>query len=688
MTMPPEMLFDSSGADGAAPVASMGLDDVPGPDAAKPAPKSPYPDPVISMSQAQEDGLKTWLGQWITDLKSAHSAKIEEWAEQERAYRARSAGPQSVPYIGACGDVVPVIAMAVDPIHARLDTGIFKGDPVIRFKALKKKATKYVASLEVFVEYYQKHKLNFRQIASPRLLECAKHGTMAFKTVYEHDKYKIKTYDKDWKVIDKEVTRFKGPKVYGISLADIMFPPNYQHIQDCPIVIERQRFFKGELQIAEASGKIKNLKNIEGNEKTERDQLEQERQESANHTENSSMQTDQFEVFECWFDYDIDGDGLPERLVATYHESTQTFLQLRYNWYFHQRKPYTIIPYSVANDSLYGIGIAEMSFFFQEAQTKWHRMATDNTYLANIRMFIARKESGIEEVPKLYSGRVFFVDNPREDFIPFQAAEVYQSTLAERQNLFGLAEKRTGVSDYLTGRESPIVGSRATATSTVALIQEGTRRVEEVLENIRVGFSEIIENCIYIWMQYGLDGIDELVFGGDEIASDLKDFFNSVDEDNVAGALAVDLSATDAANNRAIQQQVQLAIIQTMMQYLNKLVEAGRLAISAAQQQPQLTGLIGEVMEAARKLFKDLLMKYDIRNPDDYLPDLEKFLNAATGQGNGSVAPGGDIPLQGDPNIPSISGEVFSAPQSSGAGMFPAGLPPGVPQPGAGGGLQ
>jgi hypothetical protein len=687
MTMPmgPEMIFEDQGA---APVASMGLADVPGPEAQRPAPASPYPDPVISLNDAQRDKLTKWLDQWLADLKSAHSLKLSEWAEQERAYRARSEGPQSIPYIGACGDVVPVIAMAVDPIHARLDTGIFKGDPVIRFKALKKRAVKYVASLEVFVEFYQKHKLHLRQVASPRLLECAKHGTMAFKTVYESDKYKIKTYDKEWKVIDKEVTRFKGPKVYGISLADLLFPPNYQSVQDCPIVAERQRFFETDLRIAEKAGKIKDVDKLQGQEKTERDELEQERQQSANHTENSSMQTNMHEVFECWFDYDIDGDGLPERMVATYHESTRTFLQLRYNWYFHQRKPYTIIPYSISNDSLYGIGIGEMSLFFQEAQTKWHRMATDNTYLANIRMFIARKESGIEEVPKLYTGRVFFVDNPREDFIPFQAAEVYQSTLAERQNLFGLAEKRTGVSDYLTGRESPIVGSRATATSTVALIQEGTRRVEEVLENIRVGFAEIIENCIYIWMQYGLDGLDDLVFGDDQIAEDLKDFFNSVDEDNVGGSLAVDLSATDAANNRAIQQQVQLAIIQTMMQYLNKLVEAGQLAISAAQTQPQLTGLIGEVMEAARKLFKDLLAKYDIRNPDDYLPDLEKFLSAATGQGGGGVANGRDPNVQGDPSIPSVSREVFSPPDATGEGMLQGGLPPGVQIPGASGGLS
>jgi hypothetical protein len=332
-----------------------------------------------------------------------------------------------------------------------------------------------------------------------------------------------------------------------------------------------------------------------------------------------------------------------------------------------------------------------MTMFFQDAQTAWHRLAQDNAYLANIRMFIAKRESGIEDAPKLYTGKTFFVDNPATDFIPFKAAEVYPSSLSERQNLFGLTEKRTGVSDYLTGRESPIVGSRATATSTVALIQEGTRRVEEVLENIRNGFAEIIENCIYIWIQYGLDGLDELVFGDDKIYNDLSNFFDSVDEHNIAGALAIDLSATDASNNKSIQQQVQLAIIQTMMQYLNKLVEAGQLALSAASSgQTELTALIGEVMGAARKMFKDLLTKYDIRNPEDYLPDLEAHLNAAiaAGQGNPGVAPGGAGGLQGDESIPSPSREAFGPPPTGSPLSGIRELSPMLSPPGGGNGLS
>lgn len=652
--------------------------------------RASFPDALLDLSEETLEKFRVWLDQWYHTLRSSHNNKIEEWAYYERQYRAKSEGPQNTPFVGACGDVVPVSAMAIDPVHARLDTGIFKPDPVFVLKPLKKSATKYNQSLANWIQYYQKHKLELRKIVSPRLLEMTKLGTMVLKTVYEHEKYPIMTYDREWNVIQKDVTRFKGPKVYGISLADFMFPPQYQHIQDVPITMERQRYYPTDLKVAEKSGKLKNVDKIINQKAVIRDNLELERQEAANHEEVGPEHQDQIEVFEIWCDYDINGDGLPERLVVTYHPDTRTFLQLRYNWYFHQRKPYTVIPYSITNDSLYGIGIGEMSSFFQDAQTAWHRMATDNTYLANIRMFIAKKESGIEEVPKLYCGRTFFVDDPKSDFIPFQAAEVYPSTLSERQNLFGLTEKRTGISDYLTGRESPIVGSRATATATTALIQEGTRRVEEVLENVRIGLAEVIQTCIYIWIQYGLDEVDDIVFGDDQIAEDLKSFFDSVNEDNIQGALAIDLSATDAANNRGLQQQMQLTLIRVMMEYLDKLVNAGQTALAAVQQgQPELTQLISDVMTAARSMFRDLLNKYDIRNPDEYLPELERYLDEAVAKLGQGGAPGQPNVLNGAPNIPGAATSGDALAQLAGAGAAPSRNIPGIAPslPGSGGSI-
>lgn len=666
MTSPNDFNFVDSSVSVGDSVSELGIEPENDP-LADNQPKFP-PAILDGISEEKLDEFLIWIDQYLNDLLNDQSERQDAWDSQEEAYRAKSVAlGAGAPFKGASNETTPVIAMAVDPIHARLDTGIFKQDPVFSLKGLVKQTIEGGKALEQWIEYYQKHKLKLRQIASPRLLEMTKLGTMIFKTVYDREERTHPTYDQNngWKVVKKKNVVFSGPRVFGVSIGDLLFPPSYQHIQDVPIVAERQRVTFDNLKVAEASGKLTNVDKIKGQETPERTKLEDAREEAAGHKSSRRFDTT-LEVFEVWCKYDIDGDGLPENLVLTYHARTRTVLQLRYNWYFSQRYPYTTIPYTIVNDSLYGMGICEMVEPFQEALTKWDRMARDNAYLANIRMFIVKKESGVEDVPRLYAGRCFFVDDPKTDFIPFGGGDIYPSTLAERQNLFGLVEKRTGVSDYLTGRESPIIGSRATATSTLALIQEGTKRVEEVLENVRVGFAEIIENCIYIWIQYGLEGLDDVVFGNSETQEELRKLFNNLSIENVNGALAIDLTATDASGNRQVVQQLQLQIIQSMMIYLEKILEAGGLALQAQQSQPQLAKMVEEVMRASRTMFKDLLHKYDIRNPDDYLPDLEKFLNGQsippTGPftaSQGGVGTPGGLPggLAGQQVLPTPTGQ-------------------------------
>lgn len=630
-----------------------------------------YPKAIIpGLKEQIVTEFTIWVLNWVESLKSSQISKLNEWAQQEEDYRARSLGPQSIPFEGASGNIVPAIAMAVDPIYARLDTGIFKTDPVFKFKPLKKSYSDIAPALEKWCQYYIRNKLDLRRVASPRMLEYTKHGTMVFKVIYDRETYPIKTYDDKWAVVKKDVTRFSGPRILGISLNDFLFPPFYQFLQDCPVVAERQLVSYEALRIAEESGKLVNCEKIKGQERFERTILETARADAANHTTSFRTESLLIEIWEIWCDYDIDGDGVPERLICTMHLPTKTILQLRYNFYFHQRKPYVVIPYTVSSDSLYGNGIAEMVKPFQDMLTKFQRAAEDNAYLVNMKMFVGRKDSGVEKSPRMYAGRTFLVDDPSKDFKQLEQTDINDSLVEERQNLFGLAEKRTGVSDYLTGRESPIVGSRATATSTLALIQEGTKRVEQVLENCRNGFSEMMLLCLYIWAQYGLDGLDDIVFGDDDTASKLKDFFDNISKENLDGAIAIDLAAADAANNQQAQQQIQLSIIQIMMQYMTQVLQLGMQAINSSSN-PEFVAWATEVATAARQMFRDLLTKYQVPDPDSYLPDLEAFL--AKQNTGGQNPPGGSPPpAPGTPGQPSVPTIPFSYPGPNGTGTTPA----------------
>src|SRR5882672_2186186 len=131
-----------------------------------------------------------------------------------------------------------------------------------------------------------------------------------------------------------------------------------------------------------------------------------------------------------------------------------------------------------------------------------------------------------------------------------------------------------------------------------------------------------------LWIQYGTGGLEDTIYGPNEVAQGVKQFFSMISQENVNGAFAVDLTVTDTSSNRQAQQQMQLALIQIMMQYLEKLLEAGQAALQAmAQGVPEYAEMVKDVMHAAREMFRDLAEKYDVPDPDAYLPDLEKYLN-------------------------------------------------------------
>jgi len=230
----------------------------------------------------------------------------------------------------------------------------------------------------------------------------------------------------------------------------------------------------------------------------------------------------------------------------------------------------------------------------------------------------------------------------------------------------------------LTGRESPIVGSRATATSTVALIQEGTKRVEQTQENLRVGIAEAVEMMIYIWMQFGTQGLEQEIFDQDTAAK-ITQFFDVAKEMDLGSSLVIELSATDASNNRAVQQQLQLALIQTFTGFYDRLLQAAQLATQAAMTSPPLAQLIGQVMTDAKALYTDLATKYDVRNPEEYVPDLEAFLTAIGASGSGNPTP------FGGPQGPAGLGGMAAGPGINGAPQGAMPFPGGVSNGAAGG---
>jgi len=664
-----------------------------------PRPEEPYPEPVIKLSPARKDRLKRWLMDQVQALLSKHADQEKLYAAIETAYRAQPIVDDGFPFKGRATETIPVIAAAIDPIHARLNTGINKQDPVLRVRPITPKMMAYSDALEEWVNYRRRHILDLPRHTGPAYLELCKLGTTIFKTVFDHVETTTTGYEQPgWKVVRKTAVRYHGARVLPLSPADVFWGVGYLRQEDLPIIVERQRFTPDQLVVA-ADGDYPKLDPEAVKVLVDRATINQrttvETARDAAAMDSPHIHEEVITLYEVWFEYDLQWDpsdpeskrSAPEKLVATIDLDTGELAQLRYNWYFHQQHPYTIIPYTLTNGSLRGLGIGEMSIPVQEGITRWYRMSSDNAYLANIRMWAAPKGAIREQRLQAFAGRVIPLNDPVKDLREIRMADTYPSTMTERGYLDQINQRRTGSNDYMGGNESPVVGSRATATSTLALIQEGSRRVEEVMENVRRGETDIALKCLALDIQYGPGDVFQRVFGEEETGRLLEQFFAETTVDELQQGIAIELAATDSGGSRAARQQTFMAIAQQVEAYTNRVVEMGQAAFQAAEAgQLETATLFADALIAHRRALREVFKANDIPDADQFLPDItddlaavaERAAAGAAAAQSAGVAGGGGQPPAGMGGPPGAPGAVAPPADGMGGDLAPDTGVPGV----------
>jgi hypothetical protein len=228
------------------------------------------------------------------------------------------------------------------------------------------------------------------------------------------------------------------------------------------------------------------------------------------------------------------------------------------------------------------------------------------------------------------------------------------------------------VADYQLGRESNVLGNRATATGTLALIQEGNRRFDLNVRDVRDCLGSVGKKLLLLNAQFRPTGMAYFVKGAD---GELVENVLNLPDEFIADGIGMELTASTATINREIEKQGLLAMMGTLTQYYQQLIQIGGIAMNP-QTPPPIQQMAIQMADGARYLMSMIVQTYEIRAVDTLLPpsladQLESEANAAAQQPPGP--PGG--PEQ----------------NTNGAGMGPAvGAPPGGPagMPPAPGGMQ
>lgn len=587
-------------------------------------------------------------GQWLDDL-IAHQK--DYWAKPttEKA---------TFPFSGAATIIIPLTAIAVEAVHARVMTTLFALPQVVSATAVDPKWDDAVRPVERAIDKELKL-MNFRDILDSSLLECEKFGNGIGKVGYERMvRTAVRTLP-DGTEEEFEVVIRQGSNICSTPLARFLLPFYSQDPQTSPWVGEEHSRTPYEILQMENSGffrpgtfeKLENWIQQEGEQgKFEKSQEQLEKTQQG--------WPSKIDWVELWLTFNVDGndEGKQHEIVVHYHKEAQFIMSARYNWHSDLRRPYRIAKYFPVEHRWRAIGICKKNEQFQREITTQHRQRLDNATLANMRMFKIHKNSGYGPKEPIFPGKMWFLDD-MDHIDSIQLGEIYPSAYNNEQATLIFSQQRTGVNETILGM--PQVGTPGTATSDLARIQEGNKKFDYIYQNISGFINDLITDAACSIQQFGPRNIEyyDRAEGGNLV----KQFF-SLPESSIRDGVVLEFARAGQQKNDILDRQNWTQIAGLLTQYFT-----GVIQLSQLMGNQQLTQMIAQKgITSATEAMLQILESFNIRNIDRVI--LKELLVGAMENGGGSnsiPSPGGNSVPQQNSIIPGMVNPNQVIPQSS-----------------------
>lgn len=587
----------------------------------------------------------------VEDAMPAHEEREDRMDVWQKAYDGEpEVERKSFPWPGAANIEIPLIAIAVDSIVARMMNTIYGVDPFWTVQPLRKEVELVAKPVERYLDWSRKNEFSFYDQTRRFMLENVKFGWSWLKFGWEAFVKKEIMIGRDGSPLEQSYV-VRRPVIYHVLNRDVIVQGGMEDEEEAEWIAHRFRISDNSLR-RRAAGDVYDREMVDKVMKQKEDINRTHEALKSSRNEPMPVQEKLNQFYEFNIDYAMIGDDdYPMPLLITYHRPTKTILRAIYN-------PYGACTFKKAKfiereGRLEGYGIARRLYQMQKEISTIHNQEVDNATIANTMCFLG-KRGEVKTNTQFWPGRVFPVSDVEKSFKPFSMGTPggLGAMRALELAVMAYSERASGISDYQLGRESPSVGSRATATGTLALIQEGNRRFDLNIRDIRVCFSEAGRRLLELNQRFRPQGAAYFVQGAEgrwtEEVLNLPPEFS-------ASKLAVELTASTASINRSTAKQELIALMGICKQYYDSMTQAAMVLAN-----PQIPGEVKEVVAkeliGGRHLMKKIVQEFDMKDIDTIvpgiIPDQEDQANAAA---NGAGGPaGGPQGGQGDPRMEQI----------------------------------
>ena len=596
---------------------------------------------LLNLDDDTETRLKSYLDIELLNQYSERQPWMDRILRHQRDYWAEPTTKQATfPFQGAATLVIPLTAIAVEAVHARVMTQAFAINQIVSTVARSPDWDDAARPLETYLNQELTQGLKIKRQVEPSILEIEKFGTGVAKPGYTNIVKKAIRTDPNGKETAIPVTIRRGPCIDYVPIGRFLMPFSAQDPQTAPWCGEEHSRSPFEVLTMEQSGMfypgtMKALEHWVGQLSLNTTGVERQFDRSQEKLENRvAVWPKLLDWCEVWLSFDVDGDGIAEEIVVHYHRGARYLMAVRYNWHTDLRRGYRHGNYFPVEGRWQGIGIAKQNEQFQKEVTTQHRQRIDNATLANMRMIKISKLSGYRPGEPIFPGKQWFVDD-MSHVDTIQMGEVYNSAYSNEQAVVIYSQQRTGVNDATLGQ--PQAGTPGTATAELARIQEGTKKFDYAFANIKDFLRDIVVDTACNIQQFGPRNVDyyQLTENGNLV----QQFF-TMPEQYIRDGVLIDIVTAGQQQNKILDRQNWVSIATMLQQYYTG-------AMQLAGGNPQITQYISQKgLVAITEAMRQILEAFDTRNVDRMV--LSELLKGgqngnpllSTGAPDGSGAPG------------------------------------------------
>lgn len=592
----------------------------------------------INLTKEKRKELQTYLKEEVGQMLSDRKELEGRWAKWERQYEGKSEEEKKTfPWNGACNVVVPVTGSIIDALLARI-ADIWKVKPFFTVRSLNPLIDALTKPISQLLEWANKHELKLFQTMIPTLLSVLKFGNGFGKLTW---------------VGRNPFTASPGGLYRHITIQDMVFPLNCLDIHTAQWVGDRCRYTLSDLKKLENQGLLYNItKLVEVDpEDMEQDELTLEQQVLSS-TETESGPTP-YTLFDLWMGWDINNDKVDEEIHVICSWPNFTIHGLWMNEYGH--RPYRHFKMFPRENNVYAMGLCEYLSDLQEEITAMHRQRTDNATLANTRFFKGRAgATGVKPGMKIWPGRVITLDDPTGDLVTEQLGEIYPSSIQAEMVLMSMIEKRAGLSDVALGKAP----RRETATTTLALIQEGNKRLEFLISYIKAELAELGADYIELHRQFApSDKVIRIVGPEGQVSS----LILKMPDESLRGRILLEVTAGSELAAKEVERQQLIQLFGLFKEFYMSMFELAMM-ISNPNVPPMVQQFAIKVSVAATKFMEQIGDNFNLRDIKEMIPSLLDTFGGAQNGGNG----GGMGGPGAQPGMESMQGGMAGAVEGNG----------------------